>query len=95
MWLYAYEAVTQGFIPGANDRFILQDPYFNLLRTHRIQFLDISRGYTSISTTLRALRNENIRFRRIREAILDEDFDELDDFDEAEINLETSDESLY
>lgn len=95
MWLYAYEAVTQGFIPGANDTFILQDPYFRLLRNKRIQFLDIARGYTSISTTLRALRNENIRLQRIREAILDEDSDELDEFDDGESGEGSSDESLY
>ncbi len=84
MWLYAYEAVTQGFIPGANNDFITRDPYFALLQARRIQFLDIERGYTSIATTLRNLRNENERLRRMREAIEEEDFDDLDDLDEEE-----------
>jgi hypothetical protein len=84
MWPYAYEAVTQGFLPGVNDGFIAQDAYFTLLRAKRVQFLDITRGYASIATTLRRLRNENERLRRMREAIQDEDFAELDDLDEGE-----------
>ncbi len=84
MWLYAYEAVTQGLLPGVNDGFITRDPYFALLQARRIQFLDIGRGYTSIATTLRNLRNENERLKRMREAIEDEDFDDLDDLDENE-----------
>jgi hypothetical protein len=27
MWLYAYEAVTQEFLPGISDGFIAQDPF--------------------------------------------------------------------
>jgi hypothetical protein len=84
MWLYAYEAVTQGFFPGVNDGFIAQDPYFTLLLAKRVQFLDVKRGYASIATTLRSLRNENERSRRMREVIQDEDFDGLDDLDEGE-----------
>lgn len=84
MCLYAYEAVTQGFISGANDDFISQDPYFGLLHTKRVRFLDLTRGYASISTTLRRLRDDNIRSRRMREAIEDEDLDDLDEFDEGD-----------
>ncbi|MCS3895145.1 hypothetical protein M2171_004278 [Bradyrhizobium japonicum USDA 38] len=84
MWLYAYEAVTQSFLPGIADDFIVQDSYFTLLRAKRVQFLDISRGYTSIGRTLRSLRNENERSRRMREAIEDEDYDDLDELDEGE-----------
>ena len=84
MWLYAYEAVTQRFLPGVNDGFIAQDPYFTLLLAKRVQFLDVMRGYASIATTLRSLRDENERLRRMREAIQDENFDELDDLDEGE-----------
>lgn len=84
MWLYAYEAVTQGFLPGVNDGFITGDPYFSLLHARRIKFFDVERGYTSMSTTLRNLRNENERLRRMREAIEDEDFDDLDDLDGEE-----------
>ena len=49
-----------------------------------MQFLDVTLGYTSISTTLRNMRNENERLRSMQEAIQDEDFDDLDDLDEGE-----------
>jgi hypothetical protein len=84
MWLYSYEAVTQGFLTGVDDGFIVRDPYFTLLRAKRVQFLDIRRGFASISTILRGLRNENERLRRMRGAIESEDFDDLDDLDEGE-----------
>ncbi|MEH2626071.1 hypothetical protein V1292_004126 [Bradyrhizobium sp. AZCC 1719] len=84
MWLYAYEAVSQGFLPGVNDGFIVHDSYFALLRAKRVQFLDISRGYASIATILRSLRNQNERVRRMREAIEEVDFDDLDHLDEGE-----------
>lgn len=84
MWLYAYEAVSQGFLPGVSDDFIVQDSYFSLLRERGIQFLDISRGYTSIAHTLRALRSENDRLKRMKRAIQELDFDDLDDFDEED-----------
>lgn len=92
MWLYAYEAVTQGLLPGVSDGFIVQDSYFSLLRARHVQFLDIMRGYTSISTTLRSLRRENTRLRRMREAIEDEDFEELDQLDEEEFEEDDADE---
>jgi hypothetical protein len=81
MWLYAYEAVTQGFLPGLDDGFIVRDPYFTLLRAKRVQFLDIKRGYDSITRTLRGLRNENERLKRVQGAIQNEDFDDLDELD--------------
>jgi hypothetical protein len=84
MWLYSYEAVTQGFLPGVSDGFIVQDPYFKLIRAKRVQFLDIARGYDSIATILRSLRNENEHLRRLREAMEDEDFEEFDDLDEGD-----------
>jgi hypothetical protein len=89
MWLYAYEAVTQGFLPGVNDGFIVQEPYFTFLRAKRVQFLDITRGYASITTTLRGLRNENERLRRMRGAIQNEDFDDLDNLDEGDGDEDT------
>ncbi len=82
MWLYAYEAVAQGFLSGVDDSFIVNEPYFSLLRAKRVQFLDIDRGYDSIATSLRGLRNENERLRRMRAAIWDEDFDALNEFDQ-------------
>jgi hypothetical protein len=68
--------------PAVGDGFIVQDSYFSLLRERRIQFLDVARGFASIANTLRTLRGENDRLRRMREAIQDLSFDELDDFDE-------------
>lgn len=84
MWLYAYEATVQGFIPGSNDAFITQDPYFSLLHAKRVRFLAIEKGYTSIATTLRNLHSENERMRRLREAMQEDTGEDLDDFDEDE-----------
>jgi len=61
-----------------------QDPYFTLLKTKRVQFLDITRGYVSIAMTLRGLRNENEHLRRLCEALQNEDFDDLDELDGSE-----------
>lgn len=90
MWLYAYEAVTRGFLSGQSDNFIVRDPYFCLLRAKRVQFFDLHRGFTSITETLRNLRHDNDRMRRMRNAILNMEIDEFDDFDEGE-----EDDSLY
>ena len=84
MWLYAYEAVTNELVPDADDDFISQDSYFGLLRVKRVQFLDISRGYDSISTTLRRLRDENEHLRRMREAVHDNDSDGFDKGEERD-----------
>lgn len=81
MWLYSYEAVTGGLISGETDDFITQDLYFNLLKSKRVRFFDIRQGYTSITSTLRRLRDENLRLNRLRDAIQDDDEEELDDFD--------------
>lgn len=81
MWLYAYEAVTQGFLPGTGSTFIDNDPYFSLLKAKRVQFLDVTRGFESISTILSLRRSENERNRLLRTMIGSEDFDELDDYD--------------
>jgi len=86
MWLYAYEATTQGFVPGANETFIVQDQYFSLLSAKRVQFLAIERGYASVAATLRTLRDTNERMQRLRQAIQDAADEELDDFDDDEIN---------
>lgn len=95
MWLYAYEAVTQGFLPGVTDAFILQDPYFALLRARRVQFLEVGRGYTSITAILRSLRTTNERMHRLRDAILErgeEEYEEVydedpEDDEDDDINL--------
>lgn len=96
MWLYAYEATTQGFIPNASDAFIIQDPFFSLLRSKRVQFLAIERGYTSLATMLRSLRGENERMQRLRDALEDdtgEDLDDLEEDDGAGDEVDTLDDS--
>lgn len=82
MWLYSYEATVQGLIPGVNDDFITQDPYFSLLKAKQVRFLDIDRGYSSMIATLRARRDANERFRRLREAIRGSAENDIDDFDD-------------
>jgi hypothetical protein len=95
MWLYAYEATTQGFVPGASDDFITQDPYFSLLRAKRIQFLAIEWGFTSINTMLRSLRGENERMRRLRKALQDETGEDLNDFDEEDDAFDEVNADIY
>ncbi len=85
MWLYAYEAVTRGFLPGVTDAFILQDPYFALLRRRSVQFLEIDRGYASITAILRSLRTANERMHRLRDAILERGEEEYDDVYDEEL----------
>lgn len=87
MWLYAYEAVTQGFLPGVADDFIADDEYFSLLRDKTVRFLDIDVGFASLANTLRGLRHTNARLDRLRDAIEDgseDDFDDIFDADEDE-----------
>jgi len=86
MWLYAYEAVTRGYLPGVTDAFILQEPYFALLRARSIQFLDIDRGYTSIAAILRNLRTNNERMHRLRDAILERGEEEYDEVYDEELD---------
>jgi hypothetical protein len=87
MWLYAYESVIRGTSPGANAAFIEQDTFFSLLHAKGIQFLAIDNGFTSISTTLRSLRSDNDRMRRLRDDFID-DFDlTLDEFDYTDDDL--------
>jgi hypothetical protein len=88
MWLHAYESVIRGINPRANSAFIEQDSFFSLLHAKQIQFLAIDNGFTSISTTLRSLRSDNDRIRRLRDDFID-DFDlTLDEFDDAEDGIE-------
>jgi hypothetical protein len=88
MWLYAYESAVRGISPHANTTFIEQDSYFGLLHAKKVRFLAIENGFTSISTTLRGLRGDNDRMRRLRDDFID-DFDiTLDEFDDADDNIE-------
>lgn len=78
MWLYAYETVSSGINSGTSDAFINSDPYFKLLHSKGIRFLDAGSGLQSMSRVLQILRSTNRRMQLIRD-----DFD--DDF---EIELE-------
>jgi hypothetical protein len=85
MWLYAYEAVSQGFLPGVADDFIADDEYFSLLRNKKVRFLDVDIGFASVADTLRGLRHTNARLDRLRGAIEDgaeADFDDIFDADD-------------
>ncbi|PDT46713.1 hypothetical protein CO661_17255 [Sinorhizobium fredii] len=84
MWLYAYEATLRGIAPGVNAAFLEQDLYFSTLYSRKVHFLNIDNGFASIATTLRTLRVDNERIRRVRADFLDDfevDIDEYDDDD--------------
>lgn len=82
MWLYAYEATLRGIAPGVTSAFLEQDSYFSTLYSRKVHFLDISNGFTSITSTLRTLRGDNDRIRRVRADFLD-DFDvNIDEYDD-------------
>jgi hypothetical protein len=82
MWLFAYESVALGINPDVSTAFIEEDPYFSLLHSRRVRFLDIDNGFTSIADTLRSLRGDNSRLQRMR-ADFSEDFHfDVDDFDD-------------
>jgi hypothetical protein len=94
MWLYAYEATLRGIAPGVNAGFLEQDAYFSALYSRRVHFLNIDNGFTSLATTLRSLRDDNDRIRRVRADFLDdfdvdiEEYDDDDYDDEVEANAE-------
>lgn len=91
MWLYAYESVGLGINPVQSTAFIEADPYFALLHAKKVRFLSIATGFTSINTTLRSLRGDNVRFQRVRDDFLDDftfNLDELDDDPDYEVENE-------
>ena len=91
MWLYAYESVVRGISSSVNAAFVERDLIFSLLHTKKIRFLAIDNGFTSIATTLRGLRGDNDRMRRLRDDFID-DFDlAVDEFDDAEDEFEEED----
>jgi hypothetical protein len=91
MWLYAYEGIVGGINSRATDDFIERDSFFSLLLNKKVRFLTVDTGFTSISTTLRSLRGDNDRMRRLRADFI-EDFDlSVDEFDEEEDEFEESD----
>lgn len=88
MWLYAYESVGLGINPVPSTAFIEADPYFALLQARKIRFLSIATGFTSINTTLRSLRGDNVRLQRVRDDFLEDftfELDELDDDNDYEV----------
>jgi hypothetical protein len=86
MWLFAYESVAQRINPHDTTGFIEQDKYFSLLLNRNVRFLSIENGFVSMASTLRGLRNENSRLRRVREEFA-EDFEiDIDEFDEEDID---------
>ena len=85
MWLFAYETVGLGINPNDSTAFIEQDEYFSLLFKRGVRFLSLENGFTSIGSTLRGLRDENSRLKRIREEFAEDfeiDIEELDDDDD-------------
>lgn len=82
MWLYAYESVALGINTSKTSEFIAQDQYFGLLLAKNVRFLSIETGFTSMDSTLRSLRGDNVRAQRIRKDF--EDFSlELDDLEDS------------
>lgn len=92
MWLYAYESVGLGINPIQSTAFIETDPYFALLHAKKIRFLSIATGFSSLNTTLRSLREDNVQLERVRADFLDDFMFDLDEFDGA-TNHEVEDES--
>ncbi|WP_374594954.1 RNA-directed DNA polymerase [Sphingosinicella sp.] len=82
MWLYAYESVGLGINPVPSTAFVEADPYFAFLHAKKVRFLSIATGFTSINTTLRSLRADNVRLQRVRDDFLDDFMFELDDLDD-------------
>ena len=88
MWLYAYESIASEINLQSTATFIEQDPFFSLFLNKKIRFLATETGFTSITTTLRSLRGDNDRMRRLR-ADFSEDFDlSVNEFDDDEEEFE-------
>jgi hypothetical protein len=93
MWLYAYESVVQAINPGANSTFIEQDSFFCLLHGKKVRFLMVDTGFTSMATTLKSLKNDNDRMKRLRREFSDdfefgtEEFDDTEDYDNSEDDI--------
>lgn len=90
MWLYAYEGVRRGSIPGAADKFISSDSFFAPLLKKNVKFLEPKLGFLSLSSLMRAKKLENERMRKMRGDFndgFDWDFYEFDqDFDDEIID---------
>ncbi|MBR0663074.1 RNA-directed DNA polymerase [Roseomonas hellenica] len=82
MWLYAYESVGLGINPGLSTTFIEKDAFFAPILAKNIRFLLIESGFTSINNTLRSLKGDNARLKRVRDDFMDDFSFELDDLDD-------------
>ena len=83
---YAYEATLRGIAPNVNAAFLEEDSYFSALYSRKVHFLNIDNGFTSIAATLRTLRGDNDRNRRVRADFLD-DFDvEIEEYDDDDFD---------
>lgn len=91
MWLFAYETALKGINPHASDRFVKDDPFFSLLYAKKISFLSMESGFTSIATTLRTKRLDNLRIKKLRQDFVDDFEFDLDEFDDDEDFLEPED----
>lgn len=91
MWLYAYESVATAIRPRANAAFIERDPVFSLLYAKKVRFLAIDNGFASMATTLRSLRGDNDRIRRLRDDFIDDFEVSVDEFDDTEGEFEEVD----
>jgi hypothetical protein len=97
MWLFAYESVAQGFNPSGSKAFIEQDQYFSLLLQQGVRFLALDSGFISIESTLRSLRSENSRQKRVRDEFAEDfeiDIEELDEED-GEEDQDEDDDDVY
>lgn len=98
MWLFAYESVVQGLNPSGEKTFIEQDEYFSLLLNRNVRFLIIEQGLSSMQSTLRGLRSENSRLRRVREEFAEDfeiEIDELDDDTDKDDTDEDEEDESY
>lgn len=96
MWLYAYEGVRQGIVPGASRSFIELHPYFLILLRKDVGFLSIDQGIEAIAGRIRRLRIDNIHRQQMRDDFADDfdvdlefvedDVDALDDLDDLDFD---------
>lgn len=82
MWLYAYETVSSGLNNGASISFISSDPFFGLLHSKSVRFLDMTAGFQSTSRVLSSLRKNNKKLQIIRDDFEDDFGIEISEFDD-------------
>jgi hypothetical protein len=90
-YLGAYESIAGRFNSHATADFIERDPFFSLLLNKKVHFFAVDAGFTSISTTLRSLRGDNDRMRRLRADFIEDFGLTVDEFDDEEDEFEEGD----